>query len=81
MTVIGVTGTDGKTTTVNLIESILAAAGRVTGMVSTVNALIGDQYHVFLEDGSDLGDRCRRIGHLGALPDSIVRQYSETGTA
>jgi UDP-N-acetylmuramoyl-L-alanyl-D-glutamate--2,6-diaminopimelate ligase len=44
MTVIGVTGTDGKTTTVNLIQSILAAAGRKTGMVSTVNALIGDRH-------------------------------------
>jgi UDP-N-acetylmuramoyl-L-alanyl-D-glutamate--2,6-diaminopimelate ligase len=44
MTVIGVTGTDGKTTTVNLIQSIVAAAGHKTGMISTVNALIGDRY-------------------------------------
>ena len=42
MRVVGVTGTDGKTTTVNLIHSILAAAGHKTGMISTVNALIGD---------------------------------------
>ncbi len=41
MTVIGVTGTEGKTTTVHLIQSVLAAAGRKTGMISTVNALIG----------------------------------------
>ena len=44
MTVIGVTGTDGKTTTVNLIQSIMAAAGHKTGMISTVNALIGNHY-------------------------------------
>jgi UDP-N-acetylmuramoyl-L-alanyl-D-glutamate--2,6-diaminopimelate ligase len=44
MTVIGVTGTDGKTTTVNLLQSILAAAGHKMGMISTVNALIGDRY-------------------------------------
>jgi UDP-N-acetylmuramoyl-L-alanyl-D-glutamate--2,6-diaminopimelate ligase len=43
MTVIGVTGTEGKTTTVNLLRSILAAAGCRTGMISTVNALIGDR--------------------------------------
>jgi UDP-N-acetylmuramoyl-L-alanyl-D-glutamate--2,6-diaminopimelate ligase len=43
--VIGVTGTDGKTTTVNLIRAILAAAGHKTGMISTVNALIGDEYY------------------------------------
>lgn len=43
--VIGVTGTDGKTTTVNLIQAILTAAGHKTGLISTVNALIGDKYY------------------------------------
>jgi UDP-N-acetylmuramoyl-L-alanyl-D-glutamate--2,6-diaminopimelate ligase len=42
--VVGVTGTEGKTTTVNLLRSIFAAAGYKTGMISTVNALIGDRY-------------------------------------
>ncbi|WP_376789558.1 UDP-N-acetylmuramoyl-L-alanyl-D-glutamate--2,6-diaminopimelate ligase [Thermoflexus sp.] len=42
---IGVTGTDGKTTTVNLIHSILTAAGRQAGMISTVNAVIGDRVY------------------------------------
>src|SRR5512136_454936 len=42
MTMIGVTGTDGKTTTVNLIYSILRAAGRRAGMISTVNAVVGE---------------------------------------
>ena len=48
MIVIGVTGTDGKTTTVNLIRSILSAAGIRTGMVSTVNALIATVVLLFL---------------------------------
>lgn len=39
--IIGVTGTDGKTTTVNLIYSILQVAGKKVGMVSTINAKIG----------------------------------------
>ncbi len=43
LTVIGVTGTDGKTTTTNLIYEILKAAGRKAGMISTVNAVIGQQ--------------------------------------
>lgn len=41
--VIGVTGTDGKTTTVNLIGAILSAAGIPTSLISTVNARIGDR--------------------------------------
>lgn len=44
LTVIGVTGTDGKTTTTNIIYQILIAAGLKAGMISTVNAVIGDQY-------------------------------------
>jgi UDP-N-acetylmuramoyl-L-alanyl-D-glutamate--2,6-diaminopimelate ligase len=43
MTIIGVTGTDGKTTTTNLIYHILRTAGLKTGMVSTVNAIIGNE--------------------------------------
>lgn len=40
--VIGVTGTDGKTTTVNLIYHILKSAGVKVSMVSTVNAHVGE---------------------------------------
>ncbi len=43
LTVVGVTGTDGKTTTCNLIHSILTAAGRRAGLVTTVNAVIGER--------------------------------------
>ncbi|PWH19160.1 MAG: UDP-N-acetylmuramoyl-L-alanyl-D-glutamate--2,6-diaminopimelate ligase, partial [Anaerolineae bacterium] len=43
MTVIGVTGTDGKTTTCNFIYHILKAAGIAVGMISTVNAIIGEE--------------------------------------
>ena len=43
MTVIGVTGTDGKTTTTTLIHAILQAAGLNAGMITTVSARIGDE--------------------------------------
>ena len=39
--VVGVTGTNGKTTTAYLLYSILAAAGRRPGMVGTVEARVG----------------------------------------
>ncbi len=42
LTVIGVTGTDGKTTTASLIESLFAAAGHKTGLITTINARIGE---------------------------------------
>ncbi|HET6821352.1 MAG TPA: UDP-N-acetylmuramoyl-L-alanyl-D-glutamate--2,6-diaminopimelate ligase, partial [Anaerolineales bacterium] len=59
MTVIGVTGTDGKTTTTNLIYQILLAAGFRAGMISTVNAVIGDEvldtgFHVTTPDAHDV---------------------------
>lgn len=39
--VIGVTGTDGKTTTTNMIYQILKSAGKKVSMISTINAVIG----------------------------------------
>ncbi len=39
--VIGVTGTDGKTTTVNMIYQILRKSGKKVSMISTINAVIG----------------------------------------
>jgi len=42
---IGVTGTDGKTTTVNLIWSVLRAAGHAAGLISSVNAVIGGEQY------------------------------------
>ncbi len=41
--VIGVTGTDGKTTTSTLIYNILNQAGLKTALISTVSAKIGDK--------------------------------------
>ena len=41
--VIGITGTDGKTTTTNMIYQILKDAGKSVSMVSTINAVVGDK--------------------------------------
>jgi len=59
LTMIGVTGTDGKTTTVNLIFNSLIACGIRVGMISTVNAVIGDEmidtgFHVTTPDSVEI---------------------------
>ncbi len=43
LTVIGVTGTDGKTTTVSLIYHILKSSGKRVSMISTLGAVIDGQ--------------------------------------
>ena len=43
MTVIGLTGTKGKTTTAHMVKSILEAAGYKVGMIGTVGAVIGKE--------------------------------------
>ncbi len=42
LTVIGITGTAGKTSTAYLVESGLQAAGRVTGLIGTVETRLGE---------------------------------------
>lgn len=70
LTVIGVTGTDGKTTTTNLIYQILQAAKIKAGMVSTVNAVIGDEvldtgFHVTTPDAHDVQRYLARMVEAG----------------
>lgn len=70
LTVIGVTGTDGKTTTSNLIYKIMVAAGLKAGMISTVNAVIGDEildtgFHVTTPDAHDVQAYLARMVDAG----------------
>lgn len=68
--VIGVTGTDGKTTTCHLIYEILKAAGKKVALVSTVAGYIGDKeidtgFHVTTPDAKFLQPFVRRAADAG----------------
>ena len=45
LTVIGVTGTDGKTTTVSMISHILKAANKKVSMINSISAQIGNRQY------------------------------------
>jgi UDP-N-acetylmuramoyl-L-alanyl-D-glutamate--2,6-diaminopimelate ligase len=71
LTVVGVTGTDGKTTTTNLVHQILLAAGFKVGMISSVNAIIGEEvldtgFHVTTPDAHDLQRYMARMVEAGS---------------
>ena len=70
MVLIGVTGTDGKTTTSNMIYWILKYSGYNVGLISTVNAVIGDEildtgFHVTTPDAMDVQAILARMLELG----------------
>ncbi len=80
LTMIGVTGTDGKTTTSNFIYHILQAAGLPTGMISTVNAQIGSQvldtgFHVTTPEAFDTQRYLRQMVEAG-LTHAVLEMTS-----
>jgi len=81
MTIIGVTGTDGKTTTCNFIYQILKTAGYSVGMISTVSAVIGNEtidtgFHVTTPDAPQIQDLLARMA--ARAPNPITHVVLET---
>jgi UDP-N-acetylmuramoyl-L-alanyl-D-glutamate--2,6-diaminopimelate ligase len=84
LTVIGVTGTDGKTTTTNLIYHILLAAGIRAGMISTVNAVIGERvldtgFHVTTPEAPDVQNYLAQMVEAGIT--HVVLEATSHGLA
>ncbi len=68
LALVGVTGTNGKTTTTYLIEAILRAAGRKTGLVGTVQYRIGERLAEAVRttpESSDLHNLFREMADAG----------------
>lgn len=70
MTVVGVTGTDGKTSIANLLYEVLVQAGYKTGLISTIKAVLGDHeeptgLHVTTPQAPQLHALLRRMADDG----------------
>ncbi len=80
--VIGVTGTNGKTTTTYMLQAILEAAGRRCGLLGTVNASVGGQEMppaLTTPEAIDLQASLR--GMVDAGQDACVMEVSSHGLA
>jgi UDP-N-acetylmuramoyl-L-alanyl-D-glutamate--2,6-diaminopimelate ligase len=82
--VIGVTGTDGKTTTAFLAEAMLRAAGRRPGLLGTVEVGIGDE-RMPNEDRNTTPESLELQGLLAQMVaagnDSVVMEATSHGLA
>ena len=77
---IGITGTNGKTTTSYLVESILSRAGRSTGLIGTIEAKFGGSNRPSLHTTPEAPDLHRLLADmLSNQIDSVVMEVSSHG--
>ena len=82
LALIGVTGTNGKTTTAFLIDAILRSSGRRTGLMGTIHYRVGDEVSEeprTTSEGPDLQRYLRRMADAGA--SHAVMEVSSHGLA
>jgi UDP-N-acetylmuramoyl-L-alanyl-D-glutamate--2,6-diaminopimelate ligase len=82
LALIGITGTNGKTSTTYLIESILTRAGRCVGLIGTVETRFAGQRRRSINttpESLDLQTSLRDMRNRGA--DAVVMEVSSHGLA
>jgi UDP-N-acetylmuramoyl-L-alanyl-D-glutamate--2,6-diaminopimelate ligase len=72
LAVVGVTGTNGKTTVTHFVESIAARAGRVPGLIGTVHTRVGDTPLVSERTTPEATDFQRLLAEMRDLGADLV---------
>jgi UDP-N-acetylmuramoyl-L-alanyl-D-glutamate--2,6-diaminopimelate ligase len=77
LTTVGITGTNGKTTSAFLVRSLLEAGGRSTGLLGTVTAIVGGEQHAVARTTPEAIDLQRTFADmLAAGDDAVVMEVS-----
>jgi UDP-N-acetylmuramoyl-L-alanyl-D-glutamate--2,6-diaminopimelate ligase len=72
LTTIGITGTNGKTTSAFLMRAVLEAGGRATGLLGTVAAVVGGEQHTVARTTPEAIDLQRTFAEMLAAGDEAV---------
>jgi UDP-N-acetylmuramoyl-L-alanyl-D-glutamate--2,6-diaminopimelate ligase len=72
LTTVGITGTNGKTTTAFLVRALLEAGGRPTGLLGTVTAVVGGEQQPVARTTPEAIDLQRTFADMLAAGDEAV---------
>jgi len=77
LTTVGITGTNGKTTSAFLVRALLEAGGRSTGLLGTVTAVVGGRQHAVARTTPEAIDLQRTFAEmLDAGDEAVVMEVS-----
>jgi UDP-N-acetylmuramoyl-L-alanyl-D-glutamate--2,6-diaminopimelate ligase len=82
LTTVGITGTNGKTTSAFLMRAVLETGGRSTGLLGTVTAIVGGEQRTVARTTPEAIDLQRTFSEmLAAGDDTVVMEVSSHALA